>query len=137
MDYDKFLWLCEELQMKYVPIPQYHRRLSKMATLKKVARDEALRIMKEKMEAFKLKLVKESEEFRSYKEQELMKIEEEIQELGLSDSDPIKKVHSIMKDGSLIDLDGNIKPLDSRRTIILGHKLKLAEIRAKERESKV
>lgn len=135
-DYEKFIWLCEELQMKYVPIPQYNRKPSKAATIKKKAREAALKEMSKRMREFRLKLQEEKEEFLKVKARELERIEKELEELQLEGNSHLLHVFNIMKSGNILDLDGNPKPLKSRRDMILEHKFKLAEAVAREREAK-
>jgi len=122
--------------MKYVPIPQYNRKPSKAATIKKTARQAALKQMFQKMHEFKLKLKEEKDEFLQLKQKELERIEKELEELQLEEDSHLLHVINVMKNGSILDLDGPPKPLKSRRDMILEHKFKLAEVVSKDREAK-
>lgn len=134
-DQEKFLWLCEELRIKYIPVPEYNRKPSKRATLKKAARNAAFVLKKQKMEEFKEKLEEEKKAFDAEKELELFEIEKEIKELQLSEDTDVYKMFYALKVGDPSLVQQKKTPPKSRRQLILLEKFRLAELRAKEREA--
>ena len=135
LDYDKFLWLCKQLQIKYVTIPEYNRKVSKRAALKAAARNEAIAIKKEKMRLFQEKLGEEKQQFKEYKEAALSDIEKKLETLKLDNDSHLGKVFRALKYGEVDALKEKEVPLKSRRVMILERKFALAERKAKEREA--
>lgn len=128
LDHAKFIWILDQLSIKYTPKPQYNRKLSKRATRKKAARDAAKAVRKAKLEAFRLKLEEEKVVFAEYKKKELAKIAEELKELGAPEGSSL--LESLAAVNIEVPVDKK-EPFVSRRSLLLQKKFKLYAHRAK------
>ena len=95
MDIEKFDWLCDELKLKYTPVPEHNRNLSRRAARKAAAREKCWAIKAEKMEAFKKQLEQQREVFEEFKAKELDEIEGMLKNLGITE---MKSVEQVAKD---------------------------------------
>ncbi|ESO04800.1 hypothetical protein HELRODRAFT_172475 [Helobdella robusta] len=123
-DKEKFDWLTAKLQLKYTPPSKYSHleKLSKRALRKKVARDFALQLVKEKNETLKKKLSEERIRFDKYKEEELDKIIKELKEL---DIDEVTSLADTLKALDREDLIPKKVEVPSRRQLLYSKKLEI------------
>lgn len=128
LDHAKFIWILDQLNIKYTPKPQYNRKLSKRATRKKAAREAAKAVRKAKLEAFRQKLEEEKVVFAEYKNKELARIAEELKELGAPEG------ASLLDSLAAVNIEVPVnkkEPFVSRRQLLLEKKFKLYAHRAK------
>lgn len=123
LDYDKFLWLCERLQLQYIPEDPYkHIRLGKRAMRKKIARDAALKMCKDKLADLRQQLEKEKVVFLEAKEKEMRQLEEEMRQLGVED---FTDMDTVLKQLLGPEYQPPVKQTVSRRNLILQKKFQL------------
>ena len=128
LDHAKFIWMLDQLSIKYTPTKQYHHKLSKRATRKKAARDAAKVVRKAKLEAFRAKLEEEKVVFAEYKKKELAMIADELKELGAPEGASL--LDSLAAVNVEIPVDKK-EPFVSRRSLLLQKKFALYAHRAK------
>ena len=87
IDSEKFGWLTEKLKIKYTLPTKYDKflNLPKRAERKRVARDAAIALVKQKSLTLQKKLEEELVRFNKYKEQQLSKIKADLKELGIEE----------------------------------------------------
>lgn len=85
VDQEKFEWLCKELKLDYVDVPEPFEilPLSKRETREKAARDAAEKLRAEKFEIFREKLNEQRREYEIFKTKEMEDILKEMDNLGL------------------------------------------------------
>lgn len=134
-DIDKFNWLVGELKIHYVEETKFdHWKLSKKGIRKKIARDAAIALKKEKMEEFRKKLEQERVVFEKYRDAEMEKIEAELRELGIEEAPTLKKTLEAMNLGDLLPKP---EPRLSRRRLLLHKKFELYGERKKVRDEEI
>ena len=121
MDYDKFLWLLEELKIQYIPQPQYNRKESKRARRIRLACEEGLALKKAKMQAYQQKLTEEKLRFMEFKEKEMADIERQLKELGIPE---MKSLDKTIKDLGMGHLLPEPQSSKSRRQLLLEKKFR-------------
>lgn len=122
-DIEKFNWITSELKLKYVEPTRFdNRKLSKKGVRKKIARDAAVALRKEKMEEFRKRLDQEKVVFEKYRDGELAKIEAELKELGMGE---MATVRDALEALSLGDMLPKPEPRISRRRLLLQKKFEL------------
>lgn len=122
-DIEKFNWLVSELKIHYVEETKFdHWKLSKKGVRKKIARDAAIALKKQKMEEFRKKLEQERVVFEKYRDAEMEKIEAELRELGINEMTTLKDTLEAMNLGDLLPKP---QPKISRRRLLLQKKFEL------------
>ncbi len=132
-DYEKFLWLCEELQIKYIPIPEYTRRIPKRTAERNTIRKAALALRKEKLATFQKQLEEQRKVFNQHKEKEMEFIGKELADLALDEKSPIVQVYQALKAGR-VELEEHVHNPPGRRRMILEKKFELHEKRLREKQ---
>lgn len=86
IDYPRFEWLCEVLQLEFVPRPMGIKleRYTKKWDLRRLTREYCQKMIKEKKDAFHNELKSQQEDFMKEKAEILAWIEEEEKDLGVS-----------------------------------------------------
>ena len=88
LDYERFIWICQQLDLKYHRVSRYsYFTLSKRGKRKKAAGKKYFALKIEKLVALKEKLKKEKVEFDKYKIETLNQIEKDLKELNLTIDD--------------------------------------------------
>ncbi|XP_013401411.1 28S ribosomal protein S15, mitochondrial isoform X2 [Lingula anatina] len=82
-DYRKFKWLLEFLKIKYIPHPDYYRKLSKRKRARLEIVKQALAIRREKINTVKERVDAEKAQFQKYKEEVLANVERQLKELEI------------------------------------------------------
>ncbi|KAK7107127.1 small ribosomal subunit protein uS15m-like [Littorina saxatilis] len=82
-DYQRFLWLLQELHIRYVLHPLYYRRVTKKYRRKQEVWEAANSLRLKKIAALKDQLEAEKAEFLRYKEKALKQIEEDAKHYDL------------------------------------------------------
>ncbi|CAH1798525.1 unnamed protein product [Owenia fusiformis] len=83
LDYSRFVWLCNELKIKWIPYPVYKVDPSRSATRRREAVLAAHQIKFAKLDALKKELSKEKDDFMIYKETSLTEIERQLADLKI------------------------------------------------------
>ena len=109
-DYPKFEWLMKELNINYVPSPEYvyFKKTSKRVLRKQAVKEEMYALKKQKLADFQELMVKEREEFLKEKEQMLDKIEKELKEIQLVESE-LESAEKEEEESLWRDIKGNLK----------------------------
>ncbi|KAL8599111.1 hypothetical protein ACOMHN_007827 [Nucella lapillus] len=91
-DYQRFLWLLQELRIRYVLPPDYHKLITRKYRRKQEVWEAANSLRQKKMDALKAQLAAEKEDFLRHKEEVLKQLEEDAQSYGLDLADFGKKL---------------------------------------------
>ena len=101
LDFEKFEWLLEELQIKYIPYdPQAYYRVGKRETQRLAAEKKTLEVYEQKMQDLKAELTEEHKKFQVVKFQELAKIEEGMKAMGLEPQETMEDTLNMLKYGT-------------------------------------
>ncbi|XP_076042587.1 28S ribosomal protein S15, mitochondrial [Oratosquilla oratoria] len=92
MDYKRFEWLLNELNILYRPSPRYIRWITRKASLKKLVRMKAHEIREAKLKTYKAKLEAQKAPFLKEKEETYKWIAETEKSLGVPVTVPVEKV---------------------------------------------
>ncbi|XP_076466123.1 small ribosomal subunit protein uS15m-like [Babylonia areolata] len=82
-DYQRFLWLLQELRIRYVLPPDYYRRITRKYRRKQRVWEAASSLRQKKIEALKAQLEAEKADFLRHKEEVLRQLGEDAQRYGL------------------------------------------------------
>lgn len=136
MDIEKYTWLTSELQLKHKERGKFDDfKLSRKGLRKKVARDAAIALKKEKMEIFRTKLEQERIVFEKEKEEEMARIEEELKALGIGET--MTSLKETLEALDLGDLAPRVEPWVSRRRLLLQKKFVLYGAKKKIRDDEI
>lgn len=91
-DYERFMWLLKELQIKFVAPPAYYKHESKFALRKRLAREDAYAMKKEKVAELKERLESEKEKFFEHKVEVLAEIEADLAKFNINKDDVLQNV---------------------------------------------
>lgn len=91
-DYQRFLWLLQELRIRYVLPPDYYRQITKKYRRKQQVWEEANNLRLKKIADLKAQLEAEREEFVRYKEEVLSRIEADAAKYNLDLQEFVKKL---------------------------------------------
>ena len=123
IDYEKFLWICEKLDIVYTPPNPYKDfPLGRRAMRKKIARDKMIQMQKEKLAELEKRLEEEKVVFLKDKEIEMKALEAEMKQLGVTD---FTDTETVLKQLLQDEYEPPAKGRPSRRRLILQKKFEL------------
>eukprot|EP00918_Siedleckia_nematoides_P012346 GHVU01027105.1.p1 GENE.GHVU01027105.1~~GHVU01027105.1.p1 ORF type:complete len:311 (+),score=49.16 GHVU01027105.1:73-1005(+) len=132
LDLDNFKFVTEKLELEHKPFVEFNFKLSRAATRKKEARDDALKVYHSRMKILQEKLTVEKEEFYKYKEEEFERIAQELKEMGVSDTSDLP---TALKEAGIWPINPVNPRKAKRRYQLLEHKFNIAAGKAKHAES--
>ncbi|XP_062603381.1 small ribosomal subunit protein uS15m-like [Saccostrea cucullata] len=91
-DYQRFIWLLKELELKYKPHPLYVDVNSRRAKMRQYLREEACRKIREKIQTVYERLDDEKEKFYAEKEKQLAEIRKDLLEYNINDYEVLENV---------------------------------------------
>ncbi|XP_060077799.1 uncharacterized protein LOC132557332 [Ylistrum balloti] len=91
-DYERFLWLMNKLEIKYVPPSMYTRKETKYGRRKRLAREEAFQMKAQKLDELKARLDAEKVLFSKEKDVIMKEIEMDLTKFNIDREDVLKKV---------------------------------------------
>jgi hypothetical protein len=91
-DYKRFMWLLQELQIKYKPHPLYVDVNSRRARMRRYLREEACKEIRDKIKAVYERLDSEKENFYAEKEKQLAEIQRDMLKYDIDDSEVLENV---------------------------------------------
>ena len=123
VDYEKFLWICEKLDIVYTPPNPYKNcPLGRRAMRKKIARDEMFKVRRQKLEELEKKLEAEKVVFLKEKEEEMKVLEAEMKQLGVTD---FSDTTTVLKQLLGKEYKPPVRNTKTRRELILEKKFEL------------
>ena len=120
LDREKFEWLCNELKIKYVAVPEFTKKYSKRSQRQKDAREAALNVRLEKLEVYRSKLEEQRKLFETFKQQELDDISKEMASLGLEMGDSLNSALIALDEKPIV-----VEKPKKRRQLLLAMKFEM------------
>ncbi|XP_033741479.1 uncharacterized protein LOC117328177 [Pecten maximus] len=102
-DYERFLWLMKELEIKYVPPSMYNFKETKYGRRKRLAREEAFKMKAQKLDELKARLDAEKILFLEEKAKTMQEIEKDLTKFDINREELLKMVE--VKRRSKLGLD--------------------------------
>lgn len=93
-DYERFLWLMKELQIKYVPPTMYNFNETKYGRRKRLAREEAFKMKTQKLDELKERLDQEKISFLEDKAKIMQEIEQDMAKFNIDKEEMLKLVET-------------------------------------------